>query len=189
MATVPITARLKLFYFSHLSKPATDRTIYRAIGRYRVRKILELGIGVGQRAVRMIRVAGLLNPIRQVHFVGMDLFESGPGASGPSIPLKAAYRLLHGTGARVQLVPGDPIDSLAQTANALRQVDLLIFTSRLDPTRLDRAWFYVPRLLHEQSQVYVENRLPDGGISLKRVAPQEIRNLAAVAACARRRAA
>jgi hypothetical protein len=186
MAKVPLATHLKLFYFSYLSQPQADRIIYRAICRHRSRKIVELGIRAGQRAVRMVQVAGLLSPIREVHFTGMDWFESGSGASRPGMTLKAAYRLLYGTGARVQLVPGDPIDSLAQTANALRQVDLLIFSALLDASGLGRVWFYVPRLLHQRSLVFVECPLPDGSTALQLLARSEIDTLAAAA---RRRAA
>lgn len=182
-----IISRLKLFYFSYLSNPPTDRVIYRTIHRQRVRRIVELGIGCGQRAKRMIEVASLTTPPREILFTGMDLFEDRPDANGPRVPLRAAYRMLRGTGARVRLVPGHPLEGLARTANDLGQIDLLIMSPGLDPRQLARAWLFVPRLLHERSQVFVEHLLPDGKTKLQRVAGSEIRTMAAAAM--RRRAA
>ena len=182
-----ITSRLKLFYLLHFSKPPADRVIYRAIRCQRPRKILELGIGDCRRAARMIQIASLLAPPREVHFIGVDLFEDRSAADGAGLPLKAAYQMLHGNGARVQLIPGDVLEGLARSANALGKIDLLVVSSQVDPDRLQLAWFFVPRMLHEQSQVYVETPSPDGSTSLEEKPLQEIGILATAAA--RRRAA
>lgn len=181
------TSRLRIAYLSYFSKPARDRLIYRTIRGQKVRKILELGIGIGQRAVRMIQVAGHSQPLREMEFIGMDRFEDRSSADGPGVTLKLAHRLLHATGARVRLVPGDPFSGLSQVANEIGQVDLIVISRRLDPQHLARAWFYVPRLLHEHSHVFLEGLLPGGRTSLRSVDRSEIEALAA--AVSRRRAA
>jgi hypothetical protein len=175
------TSRLRVFYLSHLSKPASDRPIYRAICRERIRKILELGIGVGERAVRMIEVAGRFCSPREIEFSGTDLFEARSAADGPGVTLKMAHRLLGGTGARIQLVPGDPCAGLARVANGLGEVDLVVISARLAPQYLARTWFYVPRLLHDRTQVFLEGLLPGGRKSLRLVTRDEIEALAAAA--------
>jgi len=101
---------------------------------------------------------------------------------GPGVTLKMAHRLLHATGARVQLIPGDPFAGLSRTANSLGKVDLLVVSGRLDPQQLAKAWFYVPRLLHEQSVVLMEKQLPGGHTSVRSAADDEIETLAAAAA-------
>ena len=98
---MPPTSRLRVFYLSYFSNPAGDRLIYRTIRRQKVRTILELGIGFGQRAVRMIEIAGCYHPIREVRFTGVDLFEARSSADGPGVTLKMAHRLLNATGARI----------------------------------------------------------------------------------------
>jgi len=182
-----ITSRLKLFYLLHFSNPPTDRVIYRAIRCQRPRKILELGLGNCRRAAGMIQIASLLAPPREVHFMGVDLFEDRSAADGAGLPLKAAYQMLRGKGARVQLIPGDVLEGLSRSANALGKIDLLVVSSQVDPERLQLAWFFVPRMLHEQSQVYIETPLPDGTTSLELMATSEIGTLAGAAM--RRRAA
>ena len=181
---LPNTSRLQVFYLSYLSQPAHSRPIYRAICRQRVRSILELGIGIGQRAMRMIEVAGCFRPTSEIRFTGLDLFEARAAVDGPGVTLKMAHRLLKATGARIQLVPGDPVRGLSQVANALGKVDVIVVSSRLDPRQLARAWFYVPRLLHGQSQVFIETLVPGGGVSVRSVTRSKIDTLAAAAAAA-----
>ena len=178
-AKLPNPSRLRAFYLSYLSTPTSDRPIYRAICRQRVQKILELGIGTGQRAVRMIELAGLFCPLPEIEFSGIDLFESRSAAAGPGMSLKMAHRLLGRTGAGIQLIPGDPYTGLARAANRLGRLDLVIVSARLDPRSLALAWFYVPRLLHDRTHVFQERLLPGGRTSLRLVAADEVRTLAA----------
>ena len=170
-------SRLKLFYLLHLSKPASDRPIYKEICRQKTRRIVELGVGTGERAVRMIQAAAEYCTPADISYTGVDLFETRSATDGPGISLKAAHCLLKATGARIQLVPGEPTDALARVANSLHNVDLLLITLPEDAERFASAWFYVPRLLHNESQVFVET-LSGGNASLRLVDHTEIRSLA-----------
>jgi hypothetical protein len=167
-------------YLCYLSKPASHRPIYRAVCRQRARKILQLGIGTGRRALRLIEAASLGRPVSEVEFSGIDLFEARSAMDGPGLTLKMTHRLLRNTVARIRLVPGDPLSALAQIANDLGQVDLVLISARLDPQRLAPAWFYLPRLLHERSQVFIEQSLPGGQQQVRLVPRTEIESLAAV---------
>jgi len=182
---LPISSRWKVLYLAHLSTPAADRTVYRAIGRRRATKILELGIGNGRRAVRMIQAAGHRIGTESVRYVGLDPFEARTAADGPGVTLKMAHRLLTSTGARVRLLPGDPLHSLAVHANQLGQYDLIVVSSRLDRASLAGVWFYVPRLLHAKSQVMLESTALGGKLSLRSVSRREIESLASETAARR----
>ena len=184
---MPNKNRLRIFYFSHLSTPPSNRLIYRAILRHQTRKIVELGIGTGARAGRMIEVAAQHYPRPQIELTAIDPFEARSAADGPGVSLKKAHRLFRATGAHVRLVPGDPLAGLARVANALGQVDLLVVSARLDPQSMARAWFYVPRLLHERSEVFLETLHAAGRTSVRPVSRAEVENLAN--AGTRRRAA
>ena len=61
----------------------------------------------------------------------------------------------------------------------LGPIDLLVISGRLPPQQLAQAWFYVPRLLHEQSQVFLETVLPTGRTAMQPVAHGEIETWAA----------
>lgn len=175
-----ILSRLRLLYLGYLSKPASDRLVYRAIRRNRPRKIVELDIADATRAQRMIEVAQRASG-QEVHYVGMDLFEGREvSQDGPGLSLKAAHRLLCGTGAKVQLLPGSPPESLARMANALGQVDLLIIPRRFDGPDFRRMWFFVPRMLHQRSLVFVEAAASDGQRILRLKPRREIEQLASL---------
>jgi len=181
------TGRFRTFYLSYLSSPAADRPVYRVIQRQGVSKILELGVGNGRRARRMIELARHCCPLKRIQYIGLDLFEDRSSLDGPGVTLKMAHRLLKPTGARVQLVPGDPFSGLSRAANSLGQVDLIVISPRLDPRSLAKAWFYVPRLLHPQTQVFQEQLRGGGQRVLRLIDHREIASLAA--ASVRRRAA
>ena len=176
--TLSILSQLQVMYFAHLSKPQSDRPIYQAIRRHKIRRIVELGVGSGRRALRMIEVAKLASPRQDICYVGMDLFEGRSESDGPGLSLKAAYQFLRGVGARVQLVPGNPAESLVRTANSLGKIDLLIVPAELDSPSSSRAWFFVPRMLHERSLVFVERAADSGQKALHIKPAAEIEQLA-----------
>jgi hypothetical protein len=157
-----ILTRIRLCYSRYLSKPQSDRPIYRAIQDCHARRIVELGIATGERALRMIDMAKLASPGEEIQYVGVDPFEGRSEADGPGLTLKAAHQLLRRDGVRVQLVPGDLGDALARVANSLGKVDLLIVPAALEAAAFARTWFFVPRMLHEQSLVFVERTLENG---------------------------
>jgi hypothetical protein len=175
-----VAGRLHYLYLAWLSSPACDRTLYRLIRKHRLRKIVELGVGQGKRAVRMIRVAQLFAAPAAVRYLGIDLFElRGPGCPA-GLSLKQSHRLLRATGAKVQLAPGDPRTALERVANSLTGTDLVVISADQEAESLSRAWFYVPRMLHERSLVLVEEPSSNGTPGrLRIVARQEVEALAA----------
>lgn len=176
-----ILSRLRLLYLLYFSKPTGNRPLYRAIYRQQARKIVELNAGDGQRALRMIDVAQRRSSApAEVHYVGLDPFEGSTEGRRRSSSLKEVHQLLRGSGARVQLVPGNPSDSLIRLANSLGKVDVLVVPAELDSSALARLWFFVPRMLHAQSQVFVESISNEGQVVLAIKPREEIDRLAAV---------
>ena len=156
--------RLKLLHLLYFSKPATDRAVYRKIRRFHPRTIVEIGVGTARRSLRMLWLASRRHPAAEIRFTGIDRFEDRPADHGPGFSLREAHRLLKATGARIQLAPGDADEGLARVANGLGQVDLLLFAAGTTAEELAGAWFYVPRLLHDRTLVFLEQTSADGGI-------------------------
>lgn len=123
--------------------------IYRAIRRAKIRRIVEIGIGDLRRGLRMIRLAQRYHPASEVRYIGIDLFElaSTTGAASNSVSLKQAYRMLRATGARVHLIPGDAVQSLMRSANALPGNELVVVSADAVTERMREAWHYIPRML------------------------------------------
>jgi hypothetical protein len=152
-----ILDRFRVFHLTHFSKPPADRAIYRDMHQRRVRKILEIGIGTGLRASRMLWLARSLCPPAGVYYTGIDLFESRTGPDRPGLTLKEAHRLLRPHGAKVQLLPGNPLTTLSRVANSLAGFELVIVSADWDAKLMSRAWFYVPRMLARGARVYLED--------------------------------
>lgn len=170
---------LRLFYLLHLSKPASDRVLYRDIRRKKARKVVEIGLGTGQRAVHLIEVLKEFHEVGQIHYTGVDLFEARTAADGPGITLRDAHRLLKATGARIQLVPGTAGEALARVANGLTEVDVVIVSASNLPEQMSLAWFYLPRMIHAGTQFYQESLAPSGGTAMRLLPPDEIARLCA----------
>jgi hypothetical protein len=185
--TLSILSHIRLIYSCYFSKPQSNRPVCQAIRRSHALKIVELGVATGQRALRMIEVAKLASPGQDIHYVGVDQFEGRSESDGPGLTLKAAHQLLRRDGVRVQLVPGNPAETLTRVANSLGKVDLLIVPEALDSPSFTRVWFFVPRMLHERSLVFVERTLENGEARLEIKPRDEIDSLAATGV--RRRAA
>ena len=152
---------LQALWLAYLSQPAGDRILYRTIRKRRVRRILEIGVGDGLRAGRMIRLAQRYHGAASVRYAGVDLFEAQPATAGPAMLLKNAYRMLRATGAMIHLLPGDPLEAVARSANSLSGNELVIVATNEDAAALGRAWFYLPRMLTPNALVYIAQSTPE----------------------------
>lgn len=141
------------FWLARLSRPAGERIVYRHALRQAPARILEIGLGTLLRTERLLRAAGRAGG--EVAYVGLDRFE-GRSVTDPSgVSLKQAHQRLASLG-RVRLVPGNADTSLARLCNQLGQFDLVLVSADNDQRHLERAWFFVQRLLTPQTTVLVE---------------------------------
>lgn len=172
---------LRGLYLCYLSKPEGLRPLYRLLCKRRkkspVRKITELGVGTAERTLRLWE---LCPPTDDAVYTGIDLFEARAAADGAGLTLKDAHKKLAATGMKIRLVPGDPYSALARSANSLADQDLILIAADQDRASLARAWFYVPRMMHESTLVY-EEELVEGESTWKPVPPDEIARRAAAA--------
>jgi len=184
---VSVARLLRTLYLLYFSRPASNRTLYKAIRAKPVRSIVELGIDLGGRTERILEIAGWRS--ESLRYTGIDLFEARTGGEGGS-SLKDTFAKLRVPGVRVQLVPGDPYTALTRVANALTGTDLLLIAANQDQESLARAWSWIPRMLTPSSLVFVETCGASGGeTNWRQVKLDEVQRLASAAARAQRRAA
>lgn len=171
--------RLRHFFLNRFSQPAYNRPIYRAIAKNRTLRLLEIGIGSAERARRMLELARQAAGAQAtVEFAGSDRFEDRAAGAAGGLSLKEAYRKLSPL-AKVRLLPGDPYSALQRSANALGAFDLLVVSWEPDAATLSRAWLYVPRLMHANSRVFVEERdSPGAEIRVRELPRAEVDRLA-----------
>lgn len=173
-----IVRRLRHFYLARFSRPASDREIYRHIGRAKVRSILEIGLGSVSRAINMLELAAG-HAEGELRYSAIDYFDARQVEHGAPLPIKEAHRALKPTGAQVRLLPGDAFSVLGRQANALGAYDLVLIASEYQNDSLERAWFYFPRIVHEKSRVLLETLDPESGaVGYRAVDRGEISNLA-----------
>ena len=146
-------SNLKYFFLSSFSNPAYDRGLYRAIKKIKASSIIEIGVGNASRSGRMIQVAKKFSGSGNVRYTGIDVFES---AEAGQITLKQCHQKLNAYGVKLQLVPGDVHSSLHRIANSHTRTDLLVVSAPYEESSLEDAWFYVPRMLHATSLVFLQ---------------------------------
>ena len=168
---------LKYIHLAYFSKPAQERVVYRQIRRRRPRSIVEVGVGNGQRAQRMIRLAAGIVGAEQFRYTGIDLFEARSSAH-PGITIKLAHKVLRPLAGKVQLIPGDPFSALSRSANSLTESELVLIGADQDQESIQRAWFYLPRMLSERSLVLLEEARSDGRSRFRQVSLAEVTQLA-----------
>ena len=149
-------------YLAYASRPKSIRQLYRLVKRQRIRRIVEVGVGDVGVSASLVEVAQRYAGEHKVMHSGLDWFDARPDHM-PRLLLKEAYRLLHATGASVRLVPGAPAASLAGVANAHQNTDLILISSAVTGDELQAAWFYIPRMLHNESVVLREQLPAPGG--------------------------
>lgn len=154
---------LKHAYLAYFSQPSTDRILYRALDKCPVRKILELGVGDGLRAQRLLAIALRNAPDAQLCYTGVDLFEDRP-VGADRIALKQVYQQLRQQRVKVQLVPGDPLTALARISNDISGVDLVVVAGDQDPDSMAQAWMFLPRMIHAGTRVFRQGTAADGGL-------------------------
>lgn len=137
------------FLWTKWAKPVSRRRLYQRIQRGAPIRIVEFGLGDGQRAERMLRLAARYSDQR-IQYCGIDLFEA---REHDPLPLKKVHNKLAATGAKVRLVPGDLFAALGRTANLLTQTDLLVIDEGQSAADLESAHPFLPRMLHEDSSI------------------------------------
>jgi hypothetical protein len=159
-ATMSQMGYVKYKYLTHFSQPVHNRAIYRSINDRKLCRLLEIGIGSCERALNMIAVAQRAARQAEIRYTGIDLFEARTDGT-ERIPLKSAHKSLRRSGARIQLVPGDPYSAIARIANSMRDTDLIVISADQDPESLAMAWPYFPRMMHPASLVVQERQVKD----------------------------
>lgn len=147
------TSLLRYLQLAWMSGPRCERRIYRHMVRSQPRNLLEIGLGMGVRSLRMFQAARRYCEPGEVRYTGIDLFEGRPEEAA-ALGLKDAYTLLRSQGVSVRLVPGDPAIALQITARTITNSDLVIIDSSVTDDSLSAAWKWLYRLMHGDTAVF-----------------------------------
>lgn len=136
--------------------------------RLRPRRILEVGACAGDTAAYMIRAALALSPRADVDYFGFDLFDEASekvldreSAKRPG-SLDAVRRRLEairvrGVRARVTLVRGDTVRTLARLAGEISPVDLVFIDGGHSYETVRADWTNCARLAHPGTVIFFDD--------------------------------
>ncbi|MEX0642392.1 MAG: hypothetical protein WD468_06810 [Pirellulales bacterium] len=164
---------IKYCYLAYLSQPKCERELYRLVKARQVSRIVEVGISNVARSTRLIEVAQRYADDQKVCYTGLDWFDAR-GSELTTLTLKQVHCALQLTGAQVRLIPGPPGHSLAAAANAHQNTDLIIVSPQVSDDDLFRAWYYVPRMLRDQSVVLREHDVAEGQSVFAKLSASEL---------------
>lgn len=153
-------------------EPRRYRHLLEATDRYRCRRILEIGTWNGQHAEQMIRRALRHWPAEQIEYYGFDLFEEIDEAkiaveiSKKPPPRAVVEKQLRATGARIELIQGDTIESLPEALKHLPPMDLIFIDGGHSYETVSSDWHYCQHLMHAGTVVFLDDywSRPDAGI-------------------------
>ncbi len=166
----PLYVPIASWYYVTFKAPKRYHHLYDTIREVKARKILEIGVWNGKRAVEMITVAK--EHIHDVAYFGFDLFED-LGESGymnelskmPPTEAEVA-NLISATGATVKLFRGNTLTSLPQSVPTLPKMDFIFIDGGHSVDTIASDWKYIQELMHEGTVVifddYWRNRVDAG---------------------------
>jgi hypothetical protein len=169
---------IKYCYLAYFTQPKTDRELYRLVKTRRVCRIMEIGISDVCRAARLVEVAQRYATEQKVSYTGLDWFDARAAELAP-LSIKQAHCTLQATGAQVRLVPGAPGHSLAAVANAHQNTGLILISAAVSDADLKSAWFYLPRMLRNESVVLREQLGNDSQWEFLKLSASELAEQAA----------
>lgn len=158
------------WYYSAFKAPRRYHHLYDTIRTTGAKRILEVGVWNGKRAVKMIEEA---NPMSApVEYYGFDLFED-LGESGYTAELSKrpptedeVRTLLEATHATIALFRGNTLETLPATVGALPKMDFIFIDGGHSVETIANDWGYVKELMHEKTVVifddYWRNRTDAG---------------------------
>ncbi len=167
---------LRGWWLRQLSFPAQDRALYRAVWNSGPTRLLDIGVSNLQRAVRLIELAKLKNPLASIEFVGISLFEAARCLGKRSSSLKEVYQQMRRLNVVARLIPGTILPGLQTLADLNLKVDFVLIAGPHDCAELLQAWPSLMRLLDEKSQVWVHGDIEGRGTGkgFKRLSIEEI---------------
>lgn len=144
------------FKLLKLSKPATDRPVYKAVRGKKIASILELNIGTGKRAEILVPWLRQQADVETIRYAAVDEFETG---GSDHVSLKDFHSRLGRLGTKPFPVPhtGNLAAALARVAHTIGAVDLAIFDCDPPSIAEPAVVTILSKLLHPETVVLVRS--------------------------------
>lgn len=148
---------------SRLRRPWRYWQIYWLIIKLKPRKIMEIGVWTGDRALTMINLAKRYSEAQSIEFYGFDLFGqmtperfSEEKSKWPSTQ-KVAYEKLQATGVKIHLFQGDTTVVLPEHIERLPKMDLIFIDGGHSLETIASDWRWSSLLMHDTTVVVFDD--------------------------------
>jgi hypothetical protein len=143
----------------HFSKPEENRFVYRKVKQHRPHRIVEVGLQKGLRTLNLLKLAVSVceNPLALRYFC-VDPFEGRTKKDGPGLSLRKAYRAMNQMEIQHKLIPATPLMGIKRIANHVQNVDFLVLATPELHWLEEGGWYYLARMLHQESVVLLGER-------------------------------
>lgn len=151
---------LQKVYWKHLAKPTSERELVRFVLSTPVESILEIGMGNGERAARLLDLISKTQARPIQRYVGLDEFE-GASDAREHLKLIAAHRLFTERGLKATLFPGTPANSLLRLTHNVQACDLVIIDESWNADNADGQAIaqWLPRLVKTTGTVIARSHV------------------------------
>ncbi len=148
---------------SRLRRPLRYWQIFFLILITRPRRILEIGIWTGDRALTMLRVAKWRSSATDIHYYGCDLFEQMTSAkfsdekSKWPLPQDEVMARLKPTQAHIHILAGDTMNTLPKLVREEAPMDFIFIDGGHSLETIASDWLWVSRLMHKGTVVVFDD--------------------------------
>ena len=162
-------------------EPPRHRNLIKTIYRERSRRIVEVDVHEGFRAMRMIETAALRHPPSTIEYFGFDLFEEErmdelrrAEFTGRPAAVQRVLDRLNRTGARVRLFQGDTRTTLRPAFAEIGVPDLVLIGGGYAVANFASDWKATQAAMGPKTTVMFDNYHVDSGPELEGVGCQAV---------------
>ncbi len=143
--------------------------LYKQINKFKPRTIMEIGVWMGNTAVKMIETAKQYHPTREINYVGFDLFEDITEeeiVKEHSKATKASYDTVHNklskTGVKIDLHRGYTKDTLwGEWLRAYGFIDFIFIDGGHSPETIQNDWDGIQKFIGPNTIVIFDDYFYD----------------------------
>ena len=144
-------------------QPKRYKHLYSTIRAQKPRHIMEIGTWNGERAVRMLNLAGQFHGASEIHYYGFDLFEEmTPEMFDEEIskfpPSRKEVQVkLEATGANINLYQGNTTVTMPALMDSLPKMDFVFLDGGHSVATIANDWACVEKVMHDETIVIFDD--------------------------------
>jgi predicted O-methyltransferase YrrM len=159
----PIYVPVANYFHQTFRAPKRYHHLFDEIKKHKATTLVEVGTWNGDRAVQMIQEAQKSSPGTVVHYVGFDLFEDLTQEMyqhelSKKPPTKhEVEKKLHTTGAKIELIKGNTLETLPLFASGTTKADFVFIDGGHNVETIASDWRAVQRIMHKDTVVIFDD--------------------------------